>query len=328
MRPAAARLLRILGRAALGLLTLWTTLALAFGPLPAWIGLPAALISAGGSLWILRFAPERRRLLGGLLAGFAVLWTLLPPSNTRAWRPDVATPATAEISEDRVLIRGLRNCRYRSETDYDVRLEERELHLSRLRSVDLFLVTWGSPAIAHTMLSFGFEGEGQVCFSIETRNEAGESYSAMRGFFKNYELIYVVGDERDLVGLRTTHRKGEEVRLYRLQVPVPLIREVFLDYLAELNRLAAQPEWYNVLTNNCTSNIRGHTKPYARSRWDWRLLLNGHLDELVYETGVVDRSLPFEELKRRSLINAKARAAGTGADFSSRIREGLPGKSP
>lgn len=186
-------------------------------------------------------------------------------------------------------------------------------------------VYWGSPHIAHTMVSFGFDDGRYVCISIETRKRKGQTYSALRGFFRQYELTYVVGDERDLVGLRARHR-GEQVYLYRLKADPRLIREVFLDYLATVNSLVCRPEWYNALTNNCTTNIRGHTRPYApKSRWDWRLILNGRLDEMIYETGVINRDLPFDELRARSNITERVKTADDSPDFSRRIRDGLPG---
>jgi hypothetical protein len=155
---------------------------------------------------------------------------------------------------------------------------------------------------------------------------SGEGYSTLRGFFRQYELTYVVADERDVVRLRTNYRQGETVYLYRIQGDKALFREVFLDYFRSINRLNDTPEWYNALLSNCTSVLRGHTRPYFRKvLWDWRLLANGYADELAYEKGALDTSLPFAELKRRSIINLKAKAADQDADFSLRIREGLPG---
>jgi hypothetical protein len=202
---------------------------------------------------------------------------------------------------------------------------DRTYDLSRLGTVDLFLVYWGPPLIAHTMLSFGFGEGGYVCISIEIRKEKGETYSALKGLFKQYELTYVVADELDVVRLRTNYR-GETVYLYRLKARPELIREVFLDYLARITSLKQEAEWYNALTSNCTTNIRGHMRPYVGDvKWHWRILLNGYIDQLAYDRGALDRNLPFAELKPRSLINARAQAADRAVDFSRCIREGLPG---
>ena len=198
--------------------------------------------------------------------------------------------------------------------------------LDALTSIDLYLVDWGLGSVVHTMLSFGFNDRDYVAVSIEARKELGEGYSTLRGFFRQYELTYVLADERDVVRLRTNYRQGETAYLYRVRGDKKLFQEVFLDYLESINRLKEQPEWYNALLTNCTTQLRGHTRPYFRKVvWDWRLLANGYADELAYEKGTLDTSLPFTELKKRSIINARAREADQDADFSRRIRDGLPG---
>ena len=201
----------------------------------------------------------------------------------------------------------------------------RAYDLDALRTVDLYLVTWGSPDIAHTMISFGFTNGDYVCFSIETRKEKGEDYSALRGFFRQYELTYIIADERDVVRLRTNYRQGEEVCLYRLQVTPAQGRKLFLDYLRRANELHEHAEWYNALTDNCTIAIRTQRDAADRAPWDWRMLLNGHLDELLYVRGTLATNLPFADLKKLSNINSRAKAANQAADFSQQIRKGLPG---
>jgi hypothetical protein len=303
----------------------WATFAVYYSNLPPCFRPVVAGFFAAGSLAVLTVGYRLRGARLVFLAGFAavlVWWFLIPPSNTRNWQPDVALLPRATIDGDRVTIHGIRNVDYRTETDYTVRHYDRTFDLAKMRSVDLFVVYWGSPLIAHTMLSFGFAGGDFVCFSIETRKEVGEEYSSIKGFFKQYELTYIIGDERDLVRLRTNYRK-EQVYLWRLRTSMDLARNVFLDYLRTVNRLRDRPEWYNALTSNCTTNIRGHTVPYApHSRFDWRIIINGFIDRMVYDRGMVDRSLPFEETKRRSLINERAQAAGDGPAFSRLIREG------
>jgi len=167
--------------------------------------------------------------------------------------------------------------------------------------------------------------------SVETRKEVGESYSAIRGFFRYYELIYTIGDERDMVRLRTNYREGEEVYLYHTKTMPAQARIIFLDYLARANHMRDHPEWYNALTNNCTTNIASHvaqTRPGKSVRWDWRILLNGKGDELMYERGDLAGNLPFAELKRSAHINPAARKADNSLDFSRLIREGRPGFEP
>ena len=261
------------------------------------------------------------------VAGFLLWYAGVEPSNDRDWMPDVARPPVAVFDGDRVTIRNIRNFHYRSETDYDERWEERTYDLSKLEGVDLFLSYWGSPSIAHTIVSWEFADSLPLAISIETRKEKGESYSTVRGFFREYELYYVVADERDLVGLRTNHR-GEHTYLYRVGMSRDAARALLVDYLEEVNRLAEHPKWYNALTHNCTTTIRKHIQHVsAGNPWNWRILVNGYLDELMYERGTIDTSRPFAEMKALSEITERAKAAGDDAAFSERIREGIP-KAP
>jgi hypothetical protein len=307
----------------------WATVAILYSNLPDFLRPWIAGIFGIGSLVVLVGMYRDRRARLGFLTAFAVVlvWFLLiPPSNSRNWQPDVAVLPWAEIQGNKVTIHNIRNNDYRTETDYTVRHYDKTFDLAKLKSVDLSLVYWGSPYIAHTMFSFSFEGEGTVCISIETRKEVGEAYSTVKGFFRQYELTYVVADERDLIGLRTNYRVGEDVYLYRLNAPADIARKVFLDYLREVNSLKERPEWYNALTGNCTTSIRGHTAPYnPDARLDWRLIVNGYIDEMLYERKTVDTSMPFPELKKRSLINEKAKGMDKSPDFSQLIRVGLPG---
>jgi hypothetical protein len=235
---------------------------------------------------------------------------------------------SATIEGDKVTVHNIRNCDYRTETDFTVQHYDKTFDLNALTSLDLYLVDWGLGSMVHTMLSFGFNNQDYVAVSIEARKELGEGYSTLRGFFRQYELTYVVADERDVVRLRTNYRQGETAYLYRVRGDKHLFREVFLDYLRAINQLHDRPEWYNALLTNCTSVLRGHTRPYFRKvSWDWRLLANGYADEMAYEKGALDTSLPFAELKQRSIINPKAKAADQDPNFSLRIREDLPGMS-
>jgi Domain of unknown function (DUF4105) len=312
----------------------WTALAIYFDLAPGgptWLRAGLALFVAVGALVALLLVRPRRWVVAGILAVFVVVlvaWLGIPPSHARDWQPDVATLPFAEIHGDRMIVHNVRNADYRSETDYTVRLEDRDLDLSRVRSLDLFLIYWGSPLIAHTIMSWGFDDGQYLAISIETRKEKGESYSALRGFFRQYELVYVVADERDLVRLRTNYR-GEDVYVYRLDVPPADTRRLLRRYLAAINELREQPQWYNALTENCTTAIRRIAgSDTRRSWWSWKLFLNGHLDELAYDIGAIDRSLPFRVLKAKSRVNERARTAGADPQFSARIREGLPRMSP
>jgi hypothetical protein len=327
-KRAAARLALIL---VLTPLAAWGALVFVFGSWPRWIDQPLAGFYVLGSATALLLLPFRRALwvFGGLFVIPLTCFFLMRPSNDRPWQPDVARLPYADIAGDKVVLHNVRYCDYASETNYTVRYETRTYDLSRLRSADILFSDWGLKYIAHTMLSFGFEGGEHLCISIETRKETGESYSALKGFFRQYELIYIAADERDVVRLRTNYREGENVYLYRLQVvSLGQLREAFLDYLGRMNGLRDRPEWYNAMTDNCmTSGFRIMKRHAATGRADlhWSVILNGFAADHAYTTGTLDTSVPFAELKRRSRINDRARAAGNAPDFSARIREGIPG---
>jgi hypothetical protein len=328
--------LRLFGR-----LILWMVLlaATAWGSAALWFDGPASRPLAGllagafplAALALLILLRPKRRAYAAFLILFAVLlgwWLSLAPSNDRDWQRDVAQLPTAEIQGETLTIRNVRNFDYRSETDYTEHWETRSYDLSKLRGLDLYLIYWGSPSIAHTIMSWDFDDGQHLAVSIETRKEQGENYSAVRGFFRQYELYYVIADERDVVGLRTNHRK-EDVYLYPLRTPPVRARALLLDYLRTVNRLAEQPKWYNALLYNCTTTIRMHASDAITGiPHDWRWLANGYLDELLYEKGIVNRDVSFTELKKHSYINPKAQAVAPGGDFSGAIREGLPPRPP
>lgn len=260
-----------------------------------------------------------------LFFGVQGWWLGIEASNHRPWLASVARPPVATFDGDRVTLQNVRNFHYRSENDFDQIWETRTYDLSKLRGIDIFLSYWGSPMIAHTIMSWEFENDRHLAISIETRKEVGESYSAVLGFFRQFELYYVAADERDVIGVRTNHL-GEQVFLYRLKTPLPVARNMLIDYLNEMNRLAIHPRWYNALTHNCTTTIRRHAKNVAPANpFNWKILVNGYIDELGYDRGTIDTRLPFAELRQKSDITNKARAAGNNPDFSRQIRNGLPG---
>ena len=267
------------------------------------------------------------RLWVGFLVMFVLVqgwWLSIEPSNDREWLADVARVPAVTFDGDLVTIRNVRNFQYRSETDFDEIWETRTYDLSQLRGIDMYLSYWGSPMMAHTITSWEFADGQHLAVSIETRKEVGEEYSAVLGFFRQFELYYVVADERDVIGVRTNHR-GEDVYLYRMKTPLPVARAMLVSYLEAMNRLASAPSWYNALVDNCTTVIRQHQRQVAPDKtFDWRIIVNGYIDELGYERGTIDVSLPFDELRRKSNITERGKAAGASPDFSRQIREGLP----
>ena len=289
--------------------------------------LAVIFLSVSAASWFLR-RPFWIRVLLSLMPFAVVLlwWSSIAPSNDRDWLPEVAHPPVAELQGNRLTVHNVRNFSYHgSDLDFTEQWETRHYDLSQITGLDLFISYWGPALYAHTIMSWEFADGQHLSISIETRKETGESYSALLGFFRQYELYYVVGDERDLIGVRTDHR-DEQVFLYRLRTPPPAARVLLLSYLQEVNRLAQHPKWYNAWSHNCTTVIVHHIEALAPDRipWDWRVLANGYLDRFAYERGGINTSLPFDEVKRQSDITAKARDAGTSPDFSRLIREGLP----
>jgi hypothetical protein len=326
--------MRIIGLFVLGLivgvLTLWAVGMLYYSPM-----LPeeARAIGAGGFavLIILAFLllPRRGRTLLGFVAVFAVLVVLflrIPASNDRDWQPEVAMTPYATINGDMITVHNVRNFDYRSETDFTPRWETRTYDLRKLDSADLVAVYWAGKAIAHIMLSFGFGGKDFLAVSIETRKEKGESYSTLAGFFRQYELYYVVADERDVMRVRTTYRQPQEdVYVYRVSGSVENLRRVFLDYIKAMNQLRDRAAYYNTLTTNCTTNVLFHTRVNPESPpMSWKILLSGYVPDYLYELGRLDTSRSLADLEKVSHVNQRAHTADKDPAFSQRIREGLP----
>lgn len=338
MRRVLAFVLQLTGGVLVAAATAWGTLALVYSELDV-AGLRYALAAAFAAfgfatvlaLWLPRW---RRRMIFTFAVVFAALvvgWNAIEPSNDRQWQTDVAVLADAHIDGDLVTVRNIRNFTYRTETDYTPGYYDKTFDVRKLVSVDLVAVYWMGPDIAHTFVSFGFEGGDRLAISIETRKEQGEAYSTVKGFFKQFELIYIVADERDVIGVRTNYRKNppEDVYVYRVKGPLENARRLFLQYMRRVDSLESQPEFYNTLTTNCTTNIWTNTEVNpSHIPFSWKILASGHVPEYLYELGRLDTSLPFPELQRQSLVNARAHAADPAADFSAVIRTGLPGMAP
>lgn len=311
--------------------TLWTIGALYYDlPWVAGRGLAAVVASIGFGLIAFCLRSFWRKVAAALVIFGLNLawWQTLQPRNDRPWQPDVARAPHADIDGDRVTIYDIRNCDYRTETDYTTTWEKRTVSISKITGADMAITYWGSPWMAHPIVSFQFSDGPPLCFSIETRKEVGESYSAIRGFYRQFELIYIVSGERDLIRLRTNFRVGEDVYLYRLAISPEKAQERFREYLGGMNRLHERATWYNAATTNCTTTIRLQRPADQRAAWDWRILANGKGDEMLYErNGFVTDGLSFAELRARALINPAAKQAGASEDFSRLIRAGRPGFS-
>ena len=260
-------------------------------------------------------------------AAFIVLllwWRRILPSNERDWADDVARMTTGEVAGSQVTLHNVRCFDWRTTTDYDPRWETRTYDLGRLNTVDMILSYWTIPAIAHVLVSFGFDDGDHVAFSVEIRREKSESFSSIGGFFKEFELSVIACDERDVVRLRTNVR-SEDDYLYRIRMPVPHMRALFLAYVAEANALSHEPRFYNTISGNCTTLVYRMMRRIAGSLpLDFRLLLSGYLPGYVYRVGALDSRYSLAELKAFGRIGERARRSDRSPGFSADIRAGIP----
>lgn len=272
--------------------------------------------------------------------GCGAVGKVAAPSNARQWSPDQAVLPYAEFAGDRVTVHNVRYCRYftphsdnglperepADEPEYIVNHETRNYDLDHLQAVDFFMVPFeGMPRLAHTMLSFEFAPPGRpvehLAVSVETRKERDEEYAAWKGSARQYELMYVVADESDVIGVRTNHRR-EDVYLYRTTATPEQARQLFVDVLERANELAVRPEFYDTIANNCTTNLVRHVNRIhpKRIRYDYHVLLPGYSDKLAYREGLIEPHGTFLETKSRAYINPKAWSVAAGEDFSAAIR--------
>lgn len=276
----------------------------------------------------------RRPARFALLAAFLVTAGVLAfrifgprPSNERDWTLDQERLPWAEFKGRRVDVHNVRFARYRSATDFDVVWEDRSYDFDRLESAWFVVEPFESPdweGPAHTLMSFGFAGGDYLAVSVEIRKEKGEEFSPWKGLLRQYEVMYVVGDERDLIQLRANHRR-DPVYLYPVRAPRERIEQMLVNMLRRANHLRENPEHYNTLTNTCTTNIVRHVNELVPGRvpWSYKLLLPGYSDELAYELGLIDTDLPFPEAKRHFRVDDDALRAAGREDFSRAIRQGL-----
>ncbi len=294
------------------------------------IGLVILLIASFGLLVLFPSHWARIGAVASLVVAIAVVGVavarnlLMSPSNDRRWLREVSRLASAEFDGDAVTVHNVRNFRYRSTTDFDERWETRTYDLSQLQRAELFLSYWGSRAVAHTILGFAFADGRHLDVSVEVRRTVGDRYSPLRSLYKRFELVYVVADERDVIGVRACHR-GEDVYLFPLRTTPEMARVLFVDVMERVNTLVSHPDFYRTVRGNCTTSLVRHFQVVAETpiRFSLNLLLNGFLPALIYDRGLLPRDAPLESVKQRYAVSAKARAVGDDANFSRTIREGL-----
>jgi Domain of unknown function (DUF4105) len=285
-----------------------------------WAALSLTLLFA---LWQGRTAVS---LVAFALAFGALLiwWQRIAPTNDRIWADDVAQMTTGTVDGNRVTLSNVRDFDWRSNTDYTQRWETRSYDLDRLNSVDMIMSYWTGPAIAHMLMSFGFDDGAHVVFSVEIRREKRSGFSEIGGFFKEFELSIIAADERDVVRVRTNVR-GEDDYLYRVRMPISAMRSLFLGYVNEANSLVRTPRFYNTITINCTTLVyHMMQRIVGYLPLDYRLILSGYLPEYVYRVGGLDQRYSLQELRVRGRITDRARAADRSDSFSADIRRGIP----
>jgi hypothetical protein len=334
MSVSAASMLRFTATAAasliVGLSAIWGAFALWFQA-PGGRALKALSVvswAAFSLTLMIAFWPGRPEV--GLLAFAAafgallIWWQRITPSNDRIWADDVAQMTTGTVDGNRVTLRNVRHFDWRSNTDYTQRWETRHYDLDRLDSVDMIMSYWTGPAIAHMLISFGFDDGEHVTLSVEIRRERIESFSEIGGFFKEFELSIIAADERDVIRVRTNVR-GEDTYLYRLRMPVSAMRSLFLGYIDEANTLVRAPRFYNTITVNCTTLVYHMMQGIVGYLpLSYRLILSGYLPEYVYRVGGLDQRYSLEELRARGRISERAKQADPSGTFSADIRRGIP----
>jgi hypothetical protein len=307
----------------------WANLAVAY-QLPGSAGMRIAaclaldMIALSALLEVVLRKRWRALLIYAVAYAILLVWSgSISPSNAKNWAPDVAHGITGIVDGDRISARNVRNFSWRTESDYTEHWERRTYDLSKLRSLDLFLVYWMGPSIAHTIMSFGFEDGRYLDFSIELRRTQNDQYSAIAGFFKTHELVYIGADERDLMTLRKA--RNEQIQLYRLRTPPERARALLVEYIKQANDLATHPRFYNTLTTNCTTTIFNMMRAVTSSiPFDWRIILTGYLPSYLYEHRAVNTRVSLEELRKRADVTGQVEAGLSETEFSSRLREGVP----
>ena len=252
--------------------------------------------------------------------------TLFPKKENgydRLWRPDLAIMPFVEFQDEDIFIKHVRNCRYRSENDYDVRHYDMRFALADVNKIDFLIVPFqNNSLLAHTMFSFGLRDGRHFIISVEARLDEGASYSPIRGITNDFQLMYLIGDERDLIPLRTHARKAD-VHLYPGRATPDQVQNLLVAMLQRANQLQRVPENYDTINNNCTTNVVSHINRLRPGSIpaDWRVLLPGHSDKLAYELGLLDVVVPFEIARERARITSVSNLYKDSPDFSTKIRE-------
>jgi hypothetical protein len=319
---------------AIALTAAWAVLAL-------WYRLPAPDFAKGfagglfGLIGLLAItglfrASFRWAVLAYFAAFVAVLvwWSMIRPAATANWAPEVSRQLTGSLQGDLLTLTDVRDFDWHSKDEFTARWTTRTYNLRNLQSLDMFMSYWAGPHIAHVIFSFGFADGDHLAWSVEVRRQEGGAFSPLADLFKSNALVIIAADERDVVGVRSNFR-GEDVQIYRLRASPEQVGALLREYVADANKLARTPEFYNSITTNCTTTVAkmmrvaGDTVPF-----DWRLIVNGYLPDYAYDRGALDKSVSLPELRMTAHIDQRAKNDGLSSDFSKAIRAGVPSPQP
>jgi len=253
---------------------------------------------------------------------FGAIWARRKPSNHKNWSPDQKVLPYAKINGDVAHVYNIRNFKYKTEDNYNKEYYNKEFNLSEIKSAYYILEPFrGCRGVAHTFLSFEFKNNKFIAISVEIRKKKGDKFSAIKGLFRGFEIMYVIGDERDLIGLRANHRK-DPVHVYPLKISQEKTRDLFLDMLERANKLKEKPEFYNTITNTCLTNIIKHTHKVSKKRipYGLKIFLPEKSDHLLHKFDFLDTKLTIEKARKKFLINDLAKKYADDPDFSVKIR--------
>jgi hypothetical protein len=249
----------------------------------------------------------------------------MSPSNERSWVNDNERLATVELEGDTALFRNVRDFNWRTTKDYDERWIDKKVDLREVRKI-WFVLEYFSPErkeMAHTILSYEFEDGSRLACSIEVRKKKGVSYDPLKGVFRTYELIYVWGTERDIIGVRSRCRSRSKTHLFEGVVLGPgNERRMLESYISRTNKLATEPEWYNTITNTCTTNIVNHVNAVYPGRVPWAIgvMMPGLSPKMLLRNNLVKTEVGLSETMFSSLIDELSVEWDRSVDFGDWIR--------
>ena len=329
MKCLLRRIAPIVNAVGWGLFVIWNFgLVFYCGPFPELGNLLLAILWTAGFFAISFFVRnekwKRLLILGFVFSAICPYVFFLNPSNDRDWVVSQEQTSSATITGDNLDIHSFRDFDYSADGLPTGQWFSRNYDLKNLKGMDFIMTHWTTDNAGHPIFSFDFGPQGHLAFTVEARMEKGESYSLTAGLYNCFELAYIPCEESDAVRVRTNFRENEHVYLYRTIATPAQARARLFEFLATMNKLAETPRFYNVITSNCTTAVRSQMS--GGFPFDWRIILNGRLDEMLYERGLlVTSGLPFPELKRSAYINLKVREHPGKENFSERIRNGVPG---